>query len=153
MYSPDSSITGMAVTGLTSPTYTLAEFRLADPLGIGHIVSSLGGTQTGASANSVSKPFTVSWYSPKVVKTLPAANPVTGLRGSIPNNQYRLIVRKGGDVASGVSATSVFRLNMDIPAGMETYSPAELKAALSFLGGLLTEEADDIVDSWVKGGA
>jgi hypothetical protein len=114
-------------------------------------VSALGGTQGSATANSASSPFTATFYKPSAIKPLPAPNPVTGLRGSIPNNQYKLIVRKGGNAAAGVPVTAIARLTIDIPAGMDSYNPDEVRALASFLVGVLSEESADFGDTLVTG--
>lgn len=150
-WSPDSSITGGAQTGFTSPTYT----NVSDTPPVSHAkqitVTALAGTQGTATANTVSKPFTATFYKPAVLQKLPAPNPVSGLRGSIPNNQYKLVVRKGGDAASGVPVVAVCRLTIDIPAGMDTQAPDDVKAMLSFLVGLLNEESADLGDTALTG--
>lgn len=150
-WSPDASITGGAQTGLTSPTFT----NVADAAPVNHArqitVTALGGTQGTAAANSVSKPFTATFYKPAVLQKLPAPNPLSGLRGSIPNNQYKLVIRKGGDAASGVPVVAICRLTIDIPAGMDTQSPDDVKSMLSFLVGLLNEESADLGDTCLTG--
>lgn len=150
-WSPDTSITGATVTGLTNPTYTNVEDvpPVANARQI--TVTALGGTQTDVDANTVSKPFTATFYKPTALKSLPAANPLSGLRGSVPNNQYRLVVRKGGDCAADTPAVAIARLTIDVPAGMETYDAANVRALVSFLVGLLTEESDGLADTLLTG--
>lgn len=150
-WSPDSSITGAAVSGLTSPTYTQVDDQAPALNAKQKTVTTIGGTQTGVTANTVSSPFTSTFYKPAVSKQLPPANALTGLRGNIPTNQYRLVVRKGGEAASGVPVTAIARLTIDVPAGMETYNDANVKALVSYLVGLLTEEADDLASTLLTG--
>lgn len=150
-WSPDSSITGGTVSGLTSPTYTLVDDSAPAVNAKQKTVSALGGTQGNASANTISEPFTETFYKPGQIKALPPANALTGLRGSIPNNQWRLVVRKGGEAAAGVPVTAIARLTLDIPAGMETYDPDNVRALVSFLVGLLNEESSDLADSLLTG--
>jgi hypothetical protein len=150
-WSPDSSTTGGTVTGLSSPTFTLVDDTAPVVNAKQKTVSALGGTQGTATANTLSRPFTATFYKPAVVKQLPAANPLSGLRGAIPNNQYKLIIRKGGDAASGVPATAVIRLTIDVPAGMETYNPDEVRSLISFLVGILNEESSDLADTVLTG--
>jgi hypothetical protein len=150
-WSPDSSITGGTITSFTSPTYTTVDDVAPASNAKQKTVSALGGTQGSAVANSVSIPFTETFFKPSVLKQLPAPNPVTGARGSIPNNQYKLIVRKGGDAASGVPVTLVIRLTIDVPAGMDSYNPDNVKAAVSFFVGLLNEECQDLADTLLTG--
>lgn len=150
-WSPDSSTTGGTVTGLTSPTFTLVDDTAPSVNGKQKAVSALGGTQGTASANSISKPFTVTFYKPASPRVLPPANPLTGMRGSIPNNQYKLIIRKGGYADSGVPAVAVCRLTIDIPAGMDAYAPDDIKSMISFLVGVLNEESQDLAETVLTG--
>jgi len=150
-WSPDSSITGGTVTGLTSPTYTQVDDLAPAVNAKQKTVSALGGTQGGASANTVSEPFTSTFYKPGVIKTLPAANPSTGLRGNVPNNQYRLVVRKGGEAAAGVPVVAIARLTIDVPSGMDSYDPDNVRALVSYLVGLLNEESADLADTLLTG--
>jgi len=148
-WSPDSSTTGGAQTGFTSPTFTLVDDTPPALNAKQKTVSALGGTQGSATANTVTLPFTATFYKPAVIKQLPAPNPVSGLRGQIPNNQYKLIIRKGGYAASGVPVTAIVRITVDIPAGMETYNADEVRAMASFLVGLLNEESADLGDTLI----
>jgi len=150
-WSPGASITGGAQTGFTTPGYTLTADLAPSAVSRQQIVSALTGTQTGVNAHTISKPFTITFTKPANPRILPAANPVTGLRGAIPMNQYKLIVRKGGDVAAGVPAVAVCRVTFDIPAGMDTYSAAEIRGLASLLVGLLSSESQDLGDTLVTG--
>jgi hypothetical protein len=150
-WSPDSSTTGGTVTGLTSPTYTLVDDTAPVINAKQKTVSALGGTQGSASANTASKPFTATFYRPAAIKPIPSPNPVSGFRGTIPNNQYKLIIRKGGYAASDVPVTAIVRLTIDVPAGMDTYNPDEIRAMVSFLVGLLNEESADLADTLLTG--
>jgi hypothetical protein len=150
-WSPDSSTTGATVTGLTSPTYTLVDDTAPVVNAKQKTVSALGGTQGSATANTASRPFTSTFYRPAAIKPLPAPNPISGLRGQVPNNQYKLVVRKGGYAAADVPVTAIARLTIDIPAGMDSYNADEIRALVSFLVGLLTEEANDLAETLLTG--
>ncbi len=150
-WSPDSSTTGGAITGFTTPAFTLVDDTAPAVNAKQKTVSALTGTQGTATANTVSKPFTSTFYKPAQVKSLPAANPMTGLRGAVPNNQYKLIIRKGGYAASDVPVTAVARLTIDVPAGMDTYNPDEVRSLVSFLVGILNEESADLADTLLTG--
>lgn len=150
-WSPDSSTTGGAQTAFVNPTFTLVDDTAPVVNAKQKTCTALGGTQGTATANSASSPFTATFYKPAATKQLPAANPVTGLRGQIPTNQYKLIVRKGGYAAAGVPVTLIGRLTIDVPAGMDSYNPDEVRAFASFLVGLLSEESADFGDTLVTG--
>lgn len=150
-WSPDSSTTGGTITGFTTPAFTLVDDTAPVSNAKQKTVTALTGTQGSATANSVSSPFTETFYKPASLKTLPAPNPLSGARGTIPNNQYKLIVRKGGEAASGVPVTAVARLTIDIPAGMDSYNPDNVRSLVSFLVGLLNEESADLADTLLTG--
>ncbi len=94
-FAPASPITGAVVTGLTSPTYTHVVDVAPSINGKQYAVTALGGTQTSVDVNSVSKPFTISFFRPNTLRVLPQANPVTGVIKNIPVNTYKLVTRKG----------------------------------------------------------
>lgn len=151
-FAPASPVTGSAVTGLTSPTYTLAVDQAPTINGKQYAVTALGGTQTGVDVNTVSKPFSITFFRPAVLRTLPQANPVTGVIKAVPMNTYKLITRKGVQPASGQSAI-VARITtvIDVPAGSDTYEPEDLKAMLSLHSGALAAQASGIADTIVTG--
>lgn len=144
-FAPTSPVTGAAVTGLTSPTYTLTTDVAPSINGKQYAVTSLGGTQTDVEVNTVSKPFSISFFRPQTLKVLPQANPVTGIIRNVPNNTYKLITRKGAQPASGQNAiTAKITTVIDVPAGAESYEPEDIKAMLSAHFGVGYAEADDI---------
>lgn len=151
-FSPDSSITGGTTTGLTSPTYTLLADMAPSQGQRQWAVSALGGTQTGVRANSISDPFTVTFSKPVAPKALPAPNPVTGKYAATPVNTYGLLIRKGVKIDAvpnyGISRV---RLNFDIPAGSDNTDAVNIRAMISFLVGILTEETDDLVETLTTG--
>jgi hypothetical protein len=150
-WSPDASTTGGAQTGFTLPTFTLVDDTAPVVNAKQKTVSALGGTQGTATANSISAPFTATFHRPLSPRQLPTANPISGLRGSIPNNQYKLVVRKGGYASADVPCIAVARLTIDIPAGMDSYNPDNVRSLISFLVGVLNEESADLGDTVVSG--
>lgn len=149
-WSPDSSTTGGAVTGFTSPAFTLVDDTAPVVNAKQKTVTNVSGVGT-ATPNTASRPFTATFYRPAAISQLPAANPVTGKRGQIPNNEYKLIIRKGGFASSDTPCTAVARLSISVPAGMDSYNADEVKALVSFLVGLLNEESNDLADTLVTG--
>lgn len=151
-FAPSSPVTGAAVAGLTSPTYTLTTDVAPNINGKQYAVTALGGTQTGVDVNSVSKPFSVSFFRPATLKVLPQANPVTGLYKSIPVNTYKLITRKGAVPAANQNSM-VARITtiIDVPAGVDTYEPEEIRAMLSAHAGVLWAQASGIADTVISG--
>lgn len=151
-FAPASPVTGAAVTGLTSPTYTIAADVAPSINGKQYAVTALGGTQTGVDVNSVSKPFTLTFFRPPVLRVLPAANPTTGIIKSIPVNTYKLITRKGA-LPSANQAQVVCRVTttIDVPAGTDTFEPEELKAMLSLHFGAGWAQASGIAETITTG--
>lgn len=152
MWSPDSSITGSAQTGFTTPTYTIAADLAPDSNSRQHVVTAIGGTQAGVRASSAGDPFTATIRKDKTYKVLPAKNPVNGSYGNIPMNKTEVLVRKGVYIDSdNTIRTANIRVIAEMPAGCEVKDPANVRALVSFALGLLAEESADYGDSLVTG--
>jgi len=122
------------------------------PNGKQSAVSALGGTQTGVDVHSVSKPFTVTVYRPQQLKTLPAANPVTGVIKNIPTNNYKVIVRKGVKPAANQNdMVAMATAEIKIPAGADTYEPEDVRAMLSLFIGALNQISSGLGDTCISG--
>jgi hypothetical protein len=144
-FAPASPVTGATVTGLTTPTYTLLSDTAPNINGKQYAVSALGGTQTSVDVNSVSKPFTVAFFRPPVLRTLPQANPVTGIIKNVPLNVYKLITRKGAAPAVNQSImVPKITTIIECPAGVDTYEPEEIRAMISAHFGVGWASADGI---------
>jgi len=151
-FAPVSPIAGAAVSGLTSPTYTIAVDVAPSINGKQYAVTALGGTQAAVSINTVSKPFTITFFRPLALRTLPGVNPVTGIIKNIPMNQYKLITRKGADPAAN-QATMVARITttIEVPAGCDTFEPEELRAMISAHFGTGWAQASGMADTVITG--
>lgn len=135
-----SPLTGSAQTGFTSPTYTHVVDTAPSANGKQSAVTALGGTQVGVRVHSSSSPFTISRFRPQQLKTLPAANPVTGVIKNIPNNVYKVITRVGVIPALNVPAIPMpLVTSIPVPAGADTYDLPQIKAGLSAHIGALTQ--------------
>lgn len=144
-FAPASPATGATVTGLTSPTYTLLADTAPNINGKQYAVSALGGTQTSVDVNSVSKPFTISFFRPPVLRTLPQANPVTGVIKNVPINTYKFLTRKGAAPAVNQSImVPKITTTIEVPAGVDTYEPEEIRAMISAHFGIGWAEASNI---------
>lgn len=147
-----SPLTGGPQTGFTSPTYTLVSDTAPTANGKQWAVTALGGTQTGATVHSVASPFTISCFRPAVYKQLGKANPVTGLIANVPNNVYKVIVRKGVlPLAGQPYRTMLITISMEIPSGSDLASPAEVRAGLSAAFGAAWQQSAGIGDTSVSG--
>lgn len=151
-FSPSSPVTGAAVTGLTSPTFTVTADVAPTPLGKQYVVTALGGTQTDVSVHSLSSPFFVSFTRPSTFKPLSLVNPSTGRLISVPRNTWKMVVGKGATPLAGQASVPIlFRGDFVIPAGVDTADPNELKAFMSFIGGLFWSQANGISASLIDG--
>jgi hypothetical protein len=151
-FNPSSPVTGAAQTGFTTPTYTLVADQNPAPNGKQWAVTAIGGTQANVDVHSVSKPFTLSVFKPSQLKTLPAANPVTGVIKSIPKNTYKVITRKGALPSGNQSPQTVLITTiMEIPAGCDTYEPEEIRAALALHIGAISAQSAGLGDTSVSG--
>ena len=147
-----SPITGQAQTGLTSPTYTHVTDSAPDITGKQVAVTALGGTQTGVTTHSMSSPFTITFFRPKVFRFLGKPNPTTGLIKDVPRNTFKLITRKGvlplaGQPFQNMQITTI----IDLPAGSDTADAANVRAALSAHFGALVQQSAGVGDTAVSG--
>lgn len=151
-FAPASPITGATVSGLTTPTYTITTDVAPSINGKQFAVTALGGTQTNVDTNTVSKPFTISFFRPVTLRVLPAINPVTGIVKNVPMNQYKMITRKGVQPAVN-QANMVARITttIEVPAGSDTYEPEDLRALISAHFGTGWAQASGIADTVITG--
>lgn len=151
-FSLTSPVTGAAQTGLTSPTYTVALDTSPDANARQYAVTALGGTQTGASASSVSAPFTTAMFRPKQYQVLGKPNPTTGLISRVPRNTYKVITRKGVlPLAGQPSQNMVITTTVDVPAGADLADSVSIRAALSMHFGSIAQSSAGIGDTTVLG--
>jgi hypothetical protein len=147
-----SPITGGAQTGLTSPTYTVVPDVAPSINGKQVAVTGLGGTQTGVRTHAVSDPFTIAVFRPGAAKALPVPNPVTGRYGTIPKNVYTTVIRKGVNFAANQPPDTLqISCSVSVPAGSDAYDSANVRAAISALVGVLTQQSAGFGDLTVNG--
>lgn len=145
-----SPITGAAQTGLTSPTYTHAIDTPPSNLAKQVYVSALGGTQNNVSTHSGSCPFTLTFFRPAQIRQIGRVNPTTGLLPTPPRNVFKFVTRKGVlPLANQPYQTMVVTTIVEMVAGSDLASPAEIRAGLSaHFGGIAQQSAawgDDLV--------
>jgi hypothetical protein len=151
-YGVTSPVTGAAQTGFTSPTYTLTSDVAPDINGKQHAVSAVGGTQSGVDANTVSRPFSLTFIRPKQLRQLGNPNPVTGVISNVPRNMYKLITRKGVlPLAGQPSQTMIITTVIEVVAGSDTADASNVRAALSLHIGALSQQSAGIGDTSVTG--
>lgn len=141
-FSPASPLTGVAITGLTSPTYTFVSDGVVNGgLQKAFAVTALGGTQTNVAAHSPDVPFTFGFSRPGTLKSLGTKNPITGMYPSIPVNEYRGVVRKAMPVQAGQYGIGRFGWYFTIPAGAVLYEPNNVRAMFSLACALISNQA------------
>lgn len=146
------AIAGATATGFTAPTYTVTTDKAPDVNGVQYAVTALGGTQAGVRSHAVSDPFTITVMKPKNPRALPSPNPTTGKYGQVPNNRFGFILRKGVNfAANNAPAVLISRQFIDVPAGSDAYDAPNVRAAVSFYIGALTNQAAGIGDTLCTG--
>lgn len=152
-----SPVTGSAVSGLTSPTFTLSDDLAPEANGRQYAVSALGGTQTGVASSSAGKPFTLTFTRPKVYRNLGSPQIPSGLYSSVPRNTFKLITRKSvglnGTAALTGSVTAVMNITttFDVPANSESADPTNVAAAISAHLGSLSQVSSDLSTTVLTG--
>lgn len=138
-----SPVTGpTTITGLTNPTYTLADDTAPDTNGKQQAVTALGGTQTGVIVNSVAAPFTMTVWRPKSLKVLGPLNPITGAPAGVGGrNNYVVNTRKGTlPLAAQPYQLSSCKTEISVAAGSDLADAANVKAMLAaHIGGMYVD--------------
>lgn len=150
-FNPTSPVTGGAQTGFTNPGYTIGVANAPAVNAKAYDVLTLTGTQPGATAASVSSPFNVVIYKPRQYASAGVVDGNGILRG-VGYNDYALNITKGMLPLAGQQpllgrAWCKFR----VPGGADLASPGEIKAMISFLSGLLTQQPAGIGDMLIQG--
>lgn len=149
-FSPTSPVTGAAVTGLTSPTYTLSSDQNPSVNGKQWYVSALGGTQTGVTTHSGSDPFTVSIYKVTSWNLVPSVTVSGTFRTTVPRNKFSIVFRKGvTPLATMPKELLVARFAIDQPAGADVADAVEIAALVSMSTGLLWANATQLYTTLV----
>lgn len=150
-FNPSSPLTGLAITGLTSPTFTFVSDIGPSINSKQFAVTSLGGTQTGVVAHSPDVPFTFTQKRPPVLKTLGAKNAVTGMYLAVPSNEYATLIRKGIPVQAGQYGIMLIDIRVRVPAGAGSFDPTSVKSTMSLAGGLVSNQIQGMVDMILQG--
>jgi hypothetical protein len=146
-----SPVTGGAQTGFTAPTYTVVADTPPNAYSKQWAVTALGGTQASVDVHGASKPFTITFSRPQVIRSAPVVNPVTGVMPNTPRNVYSVIVRKGA--SPGVSQNpqvGVLRADLSVPAGADLVEPEDIRAALSLLVGSMNQQSSGLGDTLIN---
>lgn len=144
-----SPVTGLAQTGLTSPTYTLTAD--SPPINSNVVkqwaVTALGGTQTNVLTHSGASPFTISVIRPGNYRGLSPVG-TNGLLRAVPRNTFKLMVRKGVVPLAGQAPVVLqATMSIDVPAGSPDADANSVAAAISLLGGAISQLAAGIGDT------
>lgn len=149
-----SPITGVALTGLTTPTFTLASDSPPDLNSYRYVITALGGTQTGATAQTgADNPFDLTLQRAPTLRQGPSVDSLNRIIGQPGRNITRISGRKGMRVNSASSQRfpAYIRVEISIPAGAESVDPAEIKSFLSMEFGAMYNNAQGICDTVITG--
>jgi hypothetical protein len=145
-------VSGSAQTGFTSPSFTVVADSPPNAYSKQYAVTAVGGTGLSTvDAHAASSPFTITFQRPANVRSAPIANPVTGVIANSPRNVYSVIVRKGEK--PGLNQTpqvAVLRLDLAVVAGADVTEPDDVRAALSFLLGSLSQVSAGLGDTLIN---
>lgn len=145
-------VTGLAQSGLTSPTYTITADTPPDVNAKQWAVTALGGTQTGVISHTVAAPFTIAMFKPKNPQSLAPVDPVTGVLKRVSFNTYKVITRKGVlPLAGQAYKNMVITTILELPAGSDLADAPNVRAALSAHFGALSQSSSGIGDTVVQG--
>jgi hypothetical protein len=146
-----SPVTGGAQTGFTAPTYTVVADTPPNAYSKQYAVTALGGTQALVDVHGASKPFTITFARPQVIRSAPVVNPVTGVMPNTPRNVYSAIVRKGANPGVGQNPQiAVLRADLSVPAGTDLVEPEDIRAALSLLIGSMNQQSAGLGDTLIN---
>lgn len=147
-----TSLTLNNIAALSSAVVTVAPAQSSDTNALRSVVTALAsGTAANVRFHAVSDVFDITSWTPKNVRSLPAANQ-NGVRPQIPVNSYAIVIRKGLKAASDVaSQPSPLTIKWDVPAGAESYDAANLAALIATAGAFLTAKAASMYDNSLTG--
>lgn len=148
-FAPTSPVTGAAVPGFTSPTYTLSQDTAPTSSGKQFAVTGLSGTGL-TTITGAATPFTHTFFKPPVLKVKQVDS--AGRAQSAPNNVYKCITRKSVMLDSfGTTRIMLVTTTIEVPAGSESYDPDDVKAALSSHVGLLSQQSSGVATTVLNG--
>jgi hypothetical protein len=147
-----SPVSGAAQTGHSAPTFTVVADIPPNAQSRQYAVTANGGTQPFTDTHSASKPFTTTVSRPAILRQPPVPNPVTGVVGNSPKNNYGILTRKGTLPLTGQSPqVSTIRTELGIVAGADVADADAVRAMISAHIGVLTQLAAGIGDTAVSG--
>lgn len=142
-----ANITGGAQTGFTTPGYTVTNDVASDTNGKQWAITAITGTQAGVTSHTPQSPFTFTYWRPKVQKLLPAIG-MNQQYSNVPLNKSTVVIRKGVTIAANQPPrVSQVRIEIEVPAGAESYDPANVRAMISCAIGALSQLSAGIGDT------
>lgn len=148
-----SSVTGTAISGLTSPSFTLVVDNTPDPYKRKSYVSAIGGSNPSVTKHSISSPFYMEGVRGAKMLPQPPFNAVTGMfKENVPKNKVRLYFRKGLTVLSGAPLDfGDIDITVRVPAGAEQNDQVNVAAMYSLAAAALAQMAQGMFDTSVTG--
>lgn len=150
MFNITSALTGAAITGLTSPTYTFTQDIAPNATSKQFVVTALGGTQIGVNLHSITDPFTVTFFRAPKLQTI-TIDPKTQAVKAIPVNSHRLLTRKAASCNATVKKVNSIDVTVNIYAGSETFDKPNVDALFSAAIGTLMTQQQGIRDTVSSG--
>lgn len=138
-----SPVTGGPQTGFTSPTYTVSVDTAPSASGKQWAVTAVSGAGNTPRTHSASDPFTMTFERPATIRQAPIPNPVTGVIGNVPRNDYKARTRKGVIPVVGQNPQVMIHTGtFSVPAGADLANPVDVRAGTSlFIGALWQQSA------------
>lgn len=137
-----SPVTGGPQTGFTSPTYTVVLDTAPTSSGKQWAVTAVSGAGNTPRLHSASDPFTMTFERPATVRQAPIPNPVTGVIGNVPRNEYKTRLRKGVIPVTGQSPQVMLQTStFSVPAGADLADPVNVRAGTSLNIGSLWQQS------------
>lgn len=138
-----TTVTGLAIGGLTAPTYALTADTGPTINSRRSIVTALGGTQTGVRIHAPTDPFDITVSKPLRSLPVPRPNPISGVvPAAVGRNRYETRFRKGTLPLMGQSPqVSEIMIQENIVSGADVNDAANLAAMYSLAAAHLNREA------------
>lgn len=153
-----SPVSGVAVTGFTSPTFTIVQDTSVPAGQKQWLVTARGGTQ-GAGAGDVhtlNSPFTITLKRPGVLRSMSKtlAEAVGLSKG--PLNDYTLLIRKSEKVnAVGGRVVNMAKVTFSVAPETASQAPGydDIRGMMSVLGGILGSATylNGLTDTFIDG--
>lgn len=115
---------------MTAGTFTFAADLPSDNRSRVAVLTTLGGTQTGAAIHTVDSPKMVIFKKPASFQQASGFNAVTGKYARVPKNSFRVIGKMSAKVAANQWETIPITLDIGVPAGAPTFDRVNVDSSV-----------------------